>query len=197
VCLAYVGSGLQLFVMASLIAWLPSYLNRYYHLPTDKSAMMAGGFVLIGAIGMVLCGIITDRLSRDIPQRKWWIAIAYSLLSSTLLLVAFQLPQGTLQLVLIGAGMLMVAGTSGPAGAMVANLTPVVMHSSAFATLTLANNLLGLAPGPFVTGMIADRIGLLGALQLIPLLAIAAATAFALGKRYYVEDLKRVSACKL
>jgi MFS family permease len=190
----YVGSGLQLFIMAAMIAWIPSYLNRYYHLPTDKAALMAGVFLLAGGVGMVLCGMITDRLSREVPIRKWRVAIAYSLISSILLLAAFQLPPGTPQLVLIGAGMLLVGGTSGPAGAMVGNLTPTAIHASAFATLTLANNLLGLAPGPFLTGVMADRIGLLGALQIIPLASMAAAVAFAFGRRYYIADLKRIQA---
>jgi len=42
------------------------------------------------------------------------------------------------------------------------------LHGTAFAVLTLANNAFGLAPGPIVTGWMADRIGLLGALQLLP-----------------------------
>ncbi|MNY80235.1 hypothetical protein D3C86_2211860 [compost metagenome] len=54
------------------------------------------------------------------------------------------------------------------------------------------NNLLGLAPGPFVTGALADRIGLAGALQLAPLLALAAAMLFALGRRHYAVDLARL-----
>ena len=87
-------------------------------------------------------------------------------------------------------------GTIGPAGAMVANLTHPTIHATAFATLTLANNLLGLAPGPFVTGMVADRIGLLGAMQVIPFIAVAAAAAFAVGQRYYADDLRRLGALK-
>jgi MFS family permease len=190
--LAYLGSGLQLFIMAAMVAWIPSYLNRYYNLPAGKAAAMAGLFILSGAIGMVVCGIITDKLARNAPGRKWWIATAYSLTSGILLLVAFQLPFGMQQLVMIGAGMFLVAGVSGPAGAMVGNLTPALIHSSAFATLTLANNLLGLAPGPFLTGVIADRIGLNGAMQIIPLIAVAAGTAFAIGQRYYARDLARI-----
>jgi MFS family permease len=107
------------------------------------------------------------------------------------------LPPGTPQLVLIALGMAMVAGTTGPAGAMVANLTHPSIHATAFATLTLANNLLGLAPGPFVTGIIADRIGLAGAMQLVPLIALAATTAFAIGKRYYADDLQRIRAMQV
>jgi len=189
---AYVGSGLQLFIMAAMMAWLPSYVNRYYGLPTDKAGLVAAVFVLLGAIGMTGCGIITDKLSRNFAVRKWLIAIIYSLLSAILLLIGFQLPAGVSQMVLLGLGMLLVAGTTGPAGAMVANLTHPSIHATAFATLTLANNLLGLAPGPFITGMFADRIGLLGALQIIPAMGFAAAVVFTIGHRNYARDLQRI-----
>lgn len=189
---AYVGSGLQLFIMASIMAWLPSYVNRYYGLAPDKAGLLAAVFVLIGAIGMTGCGIVTDRLSRNFAVRKWRVAMAYSLISCALLMVGFQLPVGTAQLAFLAAGMLFVAGTTGPAGAMVANLTHPSIHATAFATLTLANNLLGLAPGPFITGMFADRVGLLGALQVMPLIALAAAAAFAIGHRNYDRDLHRI-----
>jgi hypothetical protein len=86
------------------------------------------------------------------------------------------------------------AGACGPAGAMVANLTPPSIHASAFATLTLANNLLGLAPAAVLAGIIADRIGLLGALQLVPLAPLAATVAFAIGRRNYARDLDRLEA---
>jgi hypothetical protein len=89
----------------------------------------------------------------------------------------------------LGLAMFFVAGSSGPAGAMVANLTPLVVHGSAFATLTLANNLLGLAPGPIVTGRLADSIGLLGALQFLAIPCIAAALVFAAMRRSYLADL--------
>jgi MFS family permease len=179
---AYVGSGLQLFIMGAVIAWMPSFLNRYYGLP--------------GGVGMVACGIATDRICRKVPARKWVTAVAYCLISFVLLSIGFRLDAGALQLVLLGAGILVVAGTSGPAGAMVANLTPSTIHASAFATLTLANNLLGLAPGPLVTGAIADRIGLLGALQIIPLVSLAAMLAFAIGRSRYVRDLNRIDALR-
>lgn len=85
--------------------------------------------------------------------------------------------------------MFFVAGTTGPAGAMVANLTPLTIHGSAFATLTLANNLIGLAPGPILTGRVADKLGLLGAFQLLPAACLAAALAFAAMRRSYLSDL--------
>ena len=40
---------------------------------------------------------------------------------------------------------------------------------------------------------IADRIGLSGALQLVPLAPLVAAAAFAIGKRNYASDLDRLN----
>ena len=49
-----------------------------------------------------------------------------------------------------------------------------------------------MAPGPFLTGAVADRIGLLGALQWMPVAGLAAAGVFALGRRHYDRDLQRI-----
>jgi len=95
-----------------------------------------------------------------------------------LLGAALALPPGPSQLIVLGLAIFLAAATAGPAGAMVAGLTPAAIHGTAFATLTLANNFLGLAPGPIVTGWLADRIGLLGALQWLPLASAASAVVF-------------------
>ncbi|WP_438011889.1 MFS transporter [Sorangium sp. So ce321] len=183
VCL-YAGGGLQLFIMGAILAWMPSYLNRYYGMTIDRAGVTAAVFILIGGIGMIVCGVLADRLSRHQPARAWMMAIAYSLTCCTLLAVAFRLEAGRLQMVLVGAGMLFAGGTAGPVSAMVAGLTRASIRATAFATLTLANSLLGLAPGPMVLGVIADRIGLLGALRVVPFVALAASLAFALGERH-------------
>jgi MFS family permease len=191
---AYVGSGIHLLVPAAIWSWMPSFLNRYYGMSTGKAAMTAAVFVLVTGLGMVVCGNVADRLSRNVRERKWTAAIAFCLASFTLLAIGLRMPAGPLQLVVIGIGMFFCAGASGPSGAMVANLTPPTIHASAFATLTLANNLLGLAPAAVLTGVVADRIGLLGALQLVPFAALIAAIAFFIGKRNYVGDLDRLDA---
>ncbi|WP_030264260.1 MFS transporter [Streptomyces sp. NRRL B-24484] len=189
---AYIGSGLQLFIPGALIAWLPSFFDRYYAMPTAKAGGTAGIYALLIGIGMIGGGMASDRISRSDAARKWLVAIACSLGSLVLLTAAFRLPTGAPQLVLLGAGALLSGATAGPAAAMVANLTPAAIPATAFGTLTLANSLLGLAPGPAITGMIADRAGLLGALQLVPLVALAASACFLVGRSRYRADLHRL-----
>ncbi|MEN9684148.1 MAG: hypothetical protein RLZZ427_1899, partial [Pseudomonadota bacterium] len=190
--LAYAASGLQLFAAGALPAWLPSYFNRYYHLPVDQAASLAAVFLLISGSGMILCGMVSDRRARGRPEAKITLAIGYALGAAVALTLALMLPPGPGQLALLGVAMFLVAGTVGPVGAMVANLTPLALHGSAFATLTLANNLLGLAPGPILTGRTADLIGLADAFRLLPVPCVLAAVAFAAMRRSYLADAAAV-----
>jgi len=185
---AYIGSGLQLFVAGALPAWLPTYFNRYYDLPIDGAAKLAALFLAVCGVGMVVCGQVSDRLFSK-PDQRVRLAVGYCLACALLLGAAFALPPGPPQLILLGLAIFLAAGTTGPAGAMVASLTPAAIHGTAFATLTLANNFLGLAPGPIVTGWLADRLGLLGALQWLPLASVAAAMVFLCARRSSQADL--------
>ena len=187
----YVGSGLQLFTAYAIIAWLPSYLNRYHHMAPAKAALSAALMLIVSGVGMSVCGIVTDWVARKSLGGKVTLAIGYCLGSCVLLMIGMRMDAGGAQFAVIAAGVFLAAGTWGPAGAMATNLVHPSILSTALATLTLANNLLGGAPGPWLTGVLADRIGLLGALQLIPLVSVAAGLAFACAKVTYERDLRR------
>lgn len=174
---AYVGSGLQLFVAGALPAWLPTYFVRYYDLPLQKAAPLAAIFLAIGGAGMVLCGMASDRLVQGTESRARLSAL-FCMASALLVAAAFAVGVGWGQLVLLGLAMFFAASTAGTAGSIVAALTPAALHGTAFAVLTLANNVFGLAPGPILIGWLADRIGLVGALQLLPIASVAAALVF-------------------
>ena len=179
---AYVGSGLSLLAAAALPAWLPTFFYRYYDLPLDEAAPLAALFLAIGGAGMIICGMISDKFVRSSSQRAL-LSVGYCLACALLITLAMGLGAGTPQLILLGAGMFFAAACAGPAGAMVANLTPAALHGTAFAVLTLANNAFGLAPGPILTGWLADRIGLLGAMQWLPFASLAAAGVFLIAAR--------------
>jgi MFS family permease len=190
--LAYVGSGLQLFSAGALPAWLPTFLGRYHGMSVSEAGRMSALLFLACGAGMILCGMASDRVAGDRADRKILLAIGYCLGAALALSAAMLCAPGATQLVLLGITMFLVAGTTGPAGAMVANLTPLAIHGTAFATLTLANNLLGLAPGPILIGRLADAYGLLGALQFLPIASLLAALAFMMARQTYAADLKAI-----
>ncbi|WP_433203522.1 MFS transporter [Nocardia sp. CA-107356] len=190
----YVGSGLPMFVTAVLMLWLPSYFNRYHGMAPDQAGTTAALFIVLMGIGMIVCGIVTDRVSNRHPVRKWVVAAAYCTASAVLLLAGFTVAAGMLQFALLGAGAFVCAGSSGPMTALVADLTHPSVRASAFGAAILANNLLGIALGPMVVGILADRFGLATALRLTPLVYLGALAALLLGRRLYPAGLAKVSA---
>ena len=123
---AYIGSGLQLAVAGALFAWLPSHLNRDYGLSTATAATYAAVFILLIGVGMIYCGALTDRIARRNPLRKWTSAWSTPRCRSYSSASAFQFHTGWQQVLLLGVGAFFAGATAGPAGAMVANLTPRV-----------------------------------------------------------------------
>ncbi|NKY54432.1 MFS transporter [Nocardia vermiculata] len=190
---AYVGGGVHLFTAAVLLAWTPSFFDRVYGLATDTAAAAASGIVLLVGAGMVLCGVLTDRVGRHDPSRKWLTAIGFCAISLICLTVGFGIERGAAQLVVLGIGAFFAGGCSGPTAAMVATLTHSSVRASAMGTLTLSNSLLGMALGPFVVGLLADRYDLITALRLAPLAYLVAIAALVAGRCLYPAGLRKLA----
>ena len=91
---AYIGSGLQLFIAGAFFAWMPSFLGRTYGLKADKAGIAAAGFILLMGAGMIVTGMLTDRLTRIVPIRKWTTAVVYASISLVTLTAGFAMAPG-------------------------------------------------------------------------------------------------------
>ncbi|WP_280156386.1 MFS transporter [Piscinibacter sp. XHJ-5] len=187
----FLASGLQMAMPAMLIAWLPTYLGRYHHMDVKQGALMTGAAVMASGIGMIFGGGLADRLSASRPRRRALVPAAYSVLSALILITAFALPPGPLGLGLIFLGALFAAAHGGCSGAIVCDVTHPGVRATVTATMALANNLIGLAPGPLLVGLLSDLFGLKLALTLTPVMALAAAVCFVLASRSYESDAAR------
>lgn len=181
--LVYLASGLQLFVSGAITAWLPSWFGRVYGLSLDKAGQAAAAILLLQAVGMVVFGQLSDRLALSAGEHRFRLAAMLGVASAALLGTGFLIPPGPLQLGLVAAGAFVAAGTTGPVGSIVAQLTHPALLATAFATVTLANNIFGLAPGPWITGRLADGIGIGKALALCSFIPLLAAACFWQAKR--------------
>ncbi|RDI30518.1 putative MFS family arabinose efflux permease [Rhodococcus sp. AG1013] len=194
---AYVGAGIQFFVAGVLLAWLPSYFNRYHDMSAADAGLAASVFVLLIGAGTVLCGIAADRIGRRRPERRWSAAIAYGVISMVCLMIGFQLDNGPLQMTLIGIGAFFCSGFTGATTAVVASLSHPSIQASAFGVGTLANNVFGLALGPLVIGLLSDRLGLLGALQWVPIASVFSIAVLGLGLKLYPAGLRKLASVEL
>ena len=188
----YLGLTPYMFVQTAMITWAPSYLNRYQGMDPAKAATYAGVLVLCSGVGMIGGGHLVDRLSRQDRRNRLRIPALFALCSGLILLTAFQLSPGALQFMLIGAGLMIGAFIIGSSGAVVTDVVPASIHATALAVMSLVMNLLGSAPGPIVTGWIADQSSLLTALQFVPLVSLVSVVAYVVGANFYEADRRRL-----
>ncbi|MGO4391308.1 MFS transporter [Variovorax sp. M-6] len=189
--LTFVAFGLQMAIPSILIAWMPTFLNRCYDFEPRKAALMAAVAVLAAGIGVLFGGGLSDRLSRGRPGLRAVVPAAYAGICGVLLAVGFGLPPGGLALGLIFAGAAFAVAHGGCAVAIVMDVTHPAVRATVTATAVLGASLLGLAPGPFLVGVVSDWSDLKTALTVAPLMSLVAAVLFLLASRSYERDAAR------
>jgi len=191
VCL---GGAAQLVVVSAVWAWLPSFLNRVHGIAPDRAGVMAALVVLGGAVGSVVWGAVVDRSATRRPRNKLNTMALLCVVSAAVLAPSFALEATfTTQLVLVGVGGFLMTCTVGPVSAVVADVVHPGVRATGLAVLALFQNLLGLAAGPFLAGMLSDSVGLQAALALTPAFGLVAAGFFLLATRCYEADVQRVT----
>jgi MFS family permease len=191
-----VGAPAQVIVIASVWAWLPSYLNRVHGMTPEEAGVKAALVVLCGAIGSVLWGAVIDRVGRGRPARRLHALAVLCLATMVVLALAFAAPalglalspQGQFGLIAVG-GFLMTC-TVGPVAAVVIDVTHPGVRSTGASVLSLFQNLFGLALGPVITGALSDRVGLATALSIMPAFSVLAAGALIVASRTYARDIE-------
>jgi MFS family permease len=187
---AYAGGALQLLTVSAVYVWLPSYLNRYHGLPTDKAGLMTALVLVLGSVGIVLWGYVADRVGDGRPQRKPMVPAACLVVAALLLSAAFGLMQpGGLQFAVIVAGGFMMTAASGTLPALAIDVIHPGLRATGGAMVAVVQNLLGLAMGPLIAGVLSDAFGLAAALAVMPVSCVAAAAVLLLGARFYAAEL--------
>ena len=188
------GAGLQLLVVSTVWAWTPSYFNRYYGLAPDAAALRTGLVVLLGAVGSIAWSLLADRLARRDGRARLYVPALVAVLTTVFMCGAFGLlGPGRTQLLLILAGATVMTGTIGAVAAVVIDVVNPTLRATAAAVLSLTQNLLGLAAGPFLAGALSDRYGLPFALSVVPLCCLLAAGMFVCAARSYAADRQRAA----
>ena len=62
-----IASGLQSAIPGIIIAWVPTYLSRYYDMDVKKAGLMAGVAVLVSGIGMLFGGGLAGQAEHSSP----------------------------------------------------------------------------------------------------------------------------------
>jgi len=194
VLITCLGAGLQLVMVSTTYAWLPSYFNRYYGLAPDKAGLQAGVVVLASALGAIAWSMLADRLAKRRPRARLLVPFVAALATTILMVTAFGvMSPGPAQFAMIVAGGLTMTASIGPVAAVIVDVVHPGVRATAAAVLSLTQNLFGLAAGPVLAGLLSDHYGLSFALTAVPLFCMAAAVMFAIAAGCYEPDLGRAS----
>lgn len=162
-----------------LLAWLPSFFLRSFHLTLIQTSWYYGGILLLGGlVGVWSGGWLADRLGRMsrsayalVPAVAFLIAIPCFIaavqapaLAASVARVLPALPLTPTQFALSLAFVLFLAREAlavawlGPITAAVQQLTPAAMRSTASSAFLLVNNLLGIGLGPLFFGAVSKAL---------------------------------------
>ena len=70
--LCYAGGALQLLTVSTIYVWLPSYLNRFHGLPTDKAGLATALVLVLGSVGIVLGATSPTALPTAVRSASRW-----------------------------------------------------------------------------------------------------------------------------
>ena len=170
-----------------------TWLVQERQFPFARAAFVAGVIaVTSGFAGNLLGGWFSDACQRRFRAGRLWSLVIITAFCTPFAVALYLLPPSSAMFYV--CWFVASAATTayfGPLFAIVQEVSPVRIRATAVACALLALNLLGVGPGPWVTGLIGDRASL--TLGLLVSLAVAATSIvpFAVAARHYERDVVR------
>ena len=156
-----VGGALLAFTSAAsqhAVNWL--VLERGY--PFARAVLLLATAILVGGgLGNLAIGAVTDRARRHGPAARLLVFVALGAVALAAAAGLYTLPAGTpLFFASLSMTQAWVLGWYGPLVAALHEMAPADSRATVIGFGLLVVNLLGVATGPWVTGLIADRTSL-------------------------------------
>lgn len=195
---ACIAGAMQLVTMSAVTSWLTSFLNRVHGMAPADAAKHTALVILVSACGVMIWGIVVDRLALHTPRNKLPLLSVLCVTTAVIFMVAFGGSYtGDAQFKLIVLGGFFMTSIMGVITGVAMDVIHPGMRSTGAAVLAVVLNLCGLAVGPFLAGVLSDQWGLQQALAVIPLASLLAAVLFIIAMRTYDADVAKISGVKL
>ena len=190
--LTYVAFAGNTFLTAAYLTWLPSYFVRTQGMATGPAGLKASSIMLLAIVGAPLGGYLVDEWNKRKGNARPLFAGLSSLLSAALWLVSFAFFKGTAQYIMMMVSALATLLYLSGASALTQDVVHPGLWAISYSLCVIVQNLLGSSTGPIVVGAISDKIGLSGAMLIVPAMAAFAGILFLLASLFYKRDLAKV-----
>ncbi len=193
----YPALGIAVFMTSSVLIWLPSLMMRILNISEAKAGIITGGIGLAAIIGAPLGGFLADYWQKKNPRGRMYIPVIAYIFGGLLLIIVILTrfsPLGIGLAVFYG----ILAAMAMPAIAAISqDVVPVAHKGLSMGLAVFAQYMLGGAWGPYIVGIVSDRLGggadgLSIAVMLCGVFGIVAGVLFFVAARTYPEDLQKV-----
>jgi predicted MFS family arabinose efflux permease len=152
-------AGLSTFVGYSVIGFLPSFMVRSFEMELAQLGVWLGLILgICGGAGFFFGGYFADRLGRGSHQKALNFIAATVLLSAGLLALMFLAKSSIMVLLLFILPAATMNVYLAPVLAQAQSLVALRMRATTAALVLLIINVIGLAFGPLITGMLSDYL---------------------------------------
>ncbi len=143
--------------------WAVPFFQRYYNVsPSELGAVLGIGFIIAGVVGVVLGGVLADKLRAYTSKGKLYVALGSVIVAILCAVVLLSVHDLTTAYVAVFVVYMTGAMAYGPGNSTVNDLIIPRGRAVATAFYAMAATLLGVALGPYVIGHISDLIAVTG-----------------------------------
>lgn len=151
------------FIVGAALAWIPTYLHRDFHLTIARAGTLAGAVLAGGSLlGTLIGGWLADFLQRRMPQGRMIVATVAFLVGAPLTLLALSFHDLVIFMIIFGIAIVCLSLCLGPIQAILQDITPPDIRSTAIGLALLLGHLLGDASSPLIVGAISQATHSLG-----------------------------------
>jgi sugar phosphate permease len=199
-----IGTAIAAGALQGLGFWATAFYERHSTLDADRAAGIAGGIILVGALGgTLIAGRLVDQLRDRVEGAPMLVAGVSQLIGAAILMFTFlpvpllvRLPGQAVAVALIVGGLV-------PLAVMTSEVVPAAIRGAAFSLTTFLAALAG-AASPLAIGFVADRFKIpvdgemkgdlaKGFLAMTPLIFVGALVVLR-GRRHVTADMAAAAA---
>lgn len=186
------------FLGGGMVNWAPIFFNRYHPFSVHDAATYIGIAYCVGIVpGILLGGIVTDRLAKSNPMWPIYISQLGLLLSLPMYFCAYYLTDSTIAIITFGLGIFFSQMTVGPIFVAFNATLPSDIRSTGNACILLGAVIISGGVANLMVGLFSDQLSSLlglaslrvGLIFMVAFMTVIALFCLARSRRHYAGEL--------
>ncbi len=182
-------------VATALMNWLPLYLVRVGDATPSLAANLAALTMLTNVVYMLIYGVGSDKIRQRFGMHAVLkVMAAFGVLGFIAIFICYQglAPASTLQIGMVMVYLFFTAGSTLVCMTTIADLSRPDQRATASSLMILMQNIMGMAVGPTLMGILSDRFDLVTAITIISSCALISGVLYYISALTYKRDMAKM-----